>query len=169
MVSVAVNFNPFGFEELRQAMNKAPGIVSREIEATLDVTGTIMLGQAKSNLERDGLVASGKLFRSLYVRVTPRRRTITSNQRHAAAMEKGVSPTEVVISGDFDRWMAIRGIPPSAKYPIIRSIRRKGLVARPFLAPVVSQTKVQIDREFEIMGRRIAQEISRSTRSRRRR
>jgi hypothetical protein len=155
MVATDVRFQPEGFDGLAIALARAPREMDREIEAFLTRVGKVYIKQAQGNLVRDDAVASRELFDSIVQIVRPMSREIVAGARHAAAIERGVMPGQAIFSPGFAKWLAIRGIPAGAEIAIKRAIQRRGLPARPFMAPVAQQAQPILDREIRILQTRI--------------
>lgn len=136
------------------------------IQKALEQFGEQVVIDAKSNLERDKKVASGKLLESIKVngiKASKNSIELSINMtKYGAFVDKGVSGTEKKYDTDytyttkppppsaFDGWMVRRGIAPrtaggqflsrkSIQFAISRSIFKKGIEPSHFLTDAVKK------------------------------
>ena len=139
---------------------------TEHIQSALELFGQQVVEDAKSNLQRDKKVASGKLLESIKVnKVNASKRSIELSinmTKYGAFVDKGVSGTEKKYDTDytyttkppppsaFDGWMVRRGIAPrtaggqfksrkSIQFAMSRFIFKNGLAPSHFLTDAVKK------------------------------
>lgn len=118
--------------ELRDFLGAFPRGAERAIaRAQASEVRPYLLGVAQAVTDEEDAVASGRYragFR--YERMGPTDWQLTNEADHAPFVEYGRRAGRYPPREAIRRWMAFRGIPDEALFPIMRAIARRGTVAR---------------------------------------
>jgi hypothetical protein len=174
-VSVNVSIEVRGIDQLQRALRRAPELIKKRMGPALRRAGLHIEREAKLGLRREGISgATGKLQQSivttldedkLEARVGPRLQVapyahhIELGRKPAGALDGKGPPVKFgsSLNRPFARWAekkagvtgALGGKRNSDLYLIARAIKRKGWVAKPYMAPAAERAQAQVIAEVE--------------------
>jgi phage gpG-like protein len=138
----------------------APRIVADETKNAMERSAIIVQNAARSNIQQQGAIDTGRLLGSITRDVSPTEAQIGTNVTYAPTVEDGRrSGAPMPPSGALLDWMRRHGIPAESEFVVRRAIARRGIKARPFLLPALTNNLTQIEREFEAALSRVAARV----------
>ncbi len=140
--------------------DNAEEVVNREGHAALVRSAAQVEADAKQNLTDLGAVDTGTLRRSITTDLSLFEAAIGTNLNYAEVVEVGRRPgAPMPPSGSLLDWMRRHGIPAENEYIVRRNIGAKGIAARPYLGPALTDNEAAIGREFDLAGDRALEEL----------
>lgn len=142
-MSLAVNVEVEGLAELMRDIKKAGG------DAEPLVTGALANSteHAKQEIRSRAPHAFGTLQRSVLAEVRFPIGEVSVQEAYGVNVEEGTGP-HTPPSEAIERWVAKKGIPKSAMWPIIMTIKKRGTKAQPFFKPGWEASQGYIDEQF---------------------
>lgn len=144
------------FKVLARDVRQSKRVIAAESMEALSRVARYVKRQAQHNLQAQDAIDTYNLYDSIETRVKPFEAVVFTNEDYAVNVEKGRKKGEKMPpEGSLLEWMARHGIPAEAEFVIRRSIKVRGIEARPFLQPALVQSRRVIEKEFTEAGRRI--------------
>jgi phage gpG-like protein len=147
------------FDLARQCQNSAK-VMFEEVGTAMERSAILVQNAARSNIQRERAIDTGRLLGSITGEVKPFETQIGTNVTYAPTVGDGRrSGAPMPPSGALLDWMRRHGIPAESEFVVRRAIARRGIRARPFLIPALENNRTQIEREFAVANRRIAERV----------
>jgi phage gpG-like protein len=146
--------------DLLGRFDNAEEVVNREGHAALVRSAAQVEADAKQNLTDLGAVDTGTLRRSIATVTSAFEAAIGTNLSYAEVVEVGrQAGAPMPPSGSLLDWTRRHGIPAENEYIVRRNIGAKGIAARPYLGPALTDNESAIQREFDLAGDRALAEL----------
>jgi hypothetical protein len=162
VVSTSVTVDASELESLLGKFENAGPVVDREGTAALERSAIIVQNSAKDNLHASGAIDTGQLLNSIAVgKPSAFERTIGTNKQYGEVVEMGRRPgAPMPPSGALLGWMRRHGIPADREYVIRQRIAARGIAARPYLVPALTDNEPAMQREFDLAADRALAELT---------
>ena len=145
-----------GLERLQAGVAAAPATVVRETRAAMTAGCLLVEGTARDLAPRDTGRLSGSITHSIGGGGADLTGRIGPAVAYGIVIERGRRPgAKPPPVGALRPWALRRGIPEGALFVIARAIGRRGLKARPFLAPALERHRAGIVERFARVGLRV--------------
>lgn len=131
-----------GFDELRRKLG--PHIVARPARNFLTRGATIVQGKARENAPYDRGGLRDSIAYQIDSGYVPLWAKIGTNIEYGRATELGRPAGIMPPSAPLEAWARRKGMEPGSGYALALAIFRRGIEARPFLEPALTQSQPQI-------------------------
>jgi len=145
-MSLAVNVEVEGLKELTRDLKKAG------VDTRLLVTGALANSteRGKQEIRSRAPHAFGTLQRSVLAEVNYPVGEVSVQESYGVNVEEGTGP-HMPPPESIERWVNKKGIPKSALWPIIMTIKKRGTRAQPFFQPGWEAAKDYVEDQFDIV------------------
>lgn len=141
-----------GLERLAAGVASGPATLEREVRGALEAGSLLVEGAARTLAPKD----TGRLAGSITHQISGLSSRIGPSVAYGMVVEKGRRPGKPMPpAGAIAGWMARKGIPAEASFLIRRAIGRKGIKARPYLVPALTQSQGRVVALFEKVGAKV--------------
>lgn len=143
-MSLAVNVEVEGLKELVRDIKKAGGDAEPLVRAALANSTE----HTKQNIREGAPHAFGTLQRSVLAEVNYPVGEVSVQEKYGIDVEEGTRPHQPPAES-IERWIKKKGIPSSALWPIIMTIKKRGTKAQPFFKPGWEKSQDYITDQFD--------------------
>jgi hypothetical protein len=136
MAKPALSIRVTGPAEIKQRVSSLLLMFPQQLAAANALTAEEIKRDAQENLRRNGSIASGDLYQTIVVYISPggMRVAVGSTSPYAPYVEFGTRPHMPPVDA-IRRWCRLKGIPEDAAWPIALHIAAHGTPEQPFLYP----------------------------------